>query len=60
MYRDLYVIVDQVNALETTENDSRKARKELVVKWLDTIRFNHRYIFSATADENSYRKADRK
>jgi len=59
-HRDLYIFVDQVNALEITENDSCKATKVLVLKWLRAMRFKHPYIFSATANENSNREVDRK
>jgi hypothetical protein len=59
-HRDLDIIVDQVNALEITENDSCKATKVLALRWLRAMRFKHRYIFSATANENSNREVDRK
>jgi len=59
-YQDLYIIVDQVNALESTGNDSRKATKDQVIKWLDALRFRHRHVFSASANETSNREADRK
>jgi len=58
--RDVYIIVDQVNALEATENDSCKEEKVQALRWLRALRFNHRYIFSASANENSNREADRK
>jgi hypothetical protein len=58
--RDIYIIVDQVNTLEATGDGSRKERKAQVLCWLDALRFNHRYIFSASANENSNRDADRK
>ncbi|KAM6502225.1 hypothetical protein JOM56_002202 [Amanita muscaria] len=57
-HQDLYVIVDQVNALETTGiDDNMKAQARAL---LGTMRFKHRYIFSASANENSNREADRK
>lgn len=59
-YQDLYIIVDQVNALESEENDNLKAQKSLVSRWLAALRFQHRYIFSASANEVSNREADRK
>ena len=60
--RDLYIIVDQVNALEIAENDGRKAPTRQAINWLNALRLNHptRYIFSASANENSNREADRK
>jgi len=60
--RDVYIIVDQVNTLEVTEKDSCKEEKVQVLRWLRALRFNHptRYIFSASANENSNREADRK
>ena len=58
--RDIYIVVDQVNALENAGNDSRKAKKVQVLNWLDALRFKHRYIFSASANETSNREADRK
>ena len=58
--RDVYIMVDQVNALETSENDSSHTEKGLALKWLRAMRFEHRYIFSASANENSNREADRK
>jgi len=58
-YEDLYIIVDQVNALESKKNDHRKAKKALVLDWLDALRFKHRYVFSASANEASNREADR-
>jgi hypothetical protein len=60
--RDVYIIVDQVNTLdlEAKGDDLRKERKAQVVRWLDALRFNNRYIFSASANENSNRDADRK
>ena len=55
--RDVYIIVDQVNALEFIENDRRKEKKVQVSDWLDALRFRHRYIFSASANEDSNREA---
>jgi hypothetical protein len=59
-YEDLYIIIDQVNALESEENDSCKDKKTMVLNCLDALRFKHRYIFSASANESSNREADRK
>jgi len=60
-HSDLYIIVDQVNALDiVADNDSRKAKKVQALNWLDALRFNHRYVFSASANEASNREADRK
>jgi hypothetical protein len=56
----VYIIVDQMNTLEVTQDDSLKERKALVIRWLDSLRFNHRYIFSASANEISNRDAVRK
>ena len=58
--RDVYIIVDEVNALEFTENDRRKEKKVQVSDWLDALRFRHRYIFSASANEDSNREASKK
>ena len=58
--RDIYIIVDQVNTLEPTGDDSLKKRKAQALCWLGALRFNHRYIFSASANEYSNRDADRK
>jgi IstB-like ATP binding protein len=58
--REVYIIVDQVNTLEVVEKDGRKDKKVQATNWLDALRFNHRYIFSASANENSNRDADRK
>jgi len=58
--RDVYIIVDQVNALEFIENDRRKEKKVQVSNWLNALRFRHRYMFSASADEVYYREAYRK
>ncbi|KAM6502196.1 hypothetical protein JOM56_002173 [Amanita muscaria] len=57
-HQGLYVIVDQVNALETTGVDDHMKAKARA--WLGPMRFKHRYIFSASANENSNREADRK
>lgn len=59
-YEDLYIIVEQVNALESEENDNCKAKKTQVSNWLDALRFKHCYIFSASANEASNCEADRK
>ena len=57
---DLYFIVDQVNALDSEENDNCRGKKEQVVTWLDALRYKDRYIFSASPNEASNREADRK
>jgi hypothetical protein len=54
-HRDLYIIVDQVNALKTADSTGNH-RKEV----LNAMRFQHRYLFSASANEDSNREADRK
>lgn len=54
---DIYIIVDQVNALRVEENDGRREKKVRVLDWLDNLRSDHRYIFSASANENSNREA---
>ena len=58
--RDIYIIVDQMNTLEPTGDDSLKERKAQALCWLDALRFNHRYIFCASANEISNQDADRK
>ena len=60
--QDVYIIVDQVNALEVEVDDKRRAPMLQAQRWLDALRFNHptRYIFSASANELSNREADRK
>jgi len=57
---DVYIIVDQVNVLEFTENDPIREIKVQVLKWLNALRFRHRYIFSASANERSTREAYKK
>jgi hypothetical protein len=58
--RDVYIIVDQVNALESTKTDSCREDKVRASRWLRALRFNHRYIFSASANETSNRDAETK
>jgi hypothetical protein len=60
--QDLYIIVNQTNALEIAEDDSRGAPTLQAIHWLDALRLNHptHYIFSASANEKSNRDADRK
>lgn len=58
--RYLYVVVDQMNALELSANDERAAKKSQVRDWLDRMKRNHRYIFSASANEKSSREAHMK
>jgi len=57
---DVYIIVDQVNALDAKENDSRREKQVQVLNWLEKLRSKHRYIFSASANENSNREAYKK
>jgi len=45
-HRDLYIIVDQVNALEDEESNTCKAKE-----CLKGLRLDHLYIFSASANE---------
>jgi hypothetical protein len=60
--RDVYIIVDQVNALEFTENDCLKEKKVQVSDWLDILNNRHRYIFTSSSadDEVSNREACKK
>jgi predicted AAA+ superfamily ATPase len=62
MPSDVYVIIDQVNALEATSDDSHNLEemKGQALRWLGALRFCRRYIFSASANERSNRDADRK
>ena len=55
--REVYIIVDQVNALESETN---KEVKDQVSRWLRTLRSNHRYLFSASANEKSNQDAEKK
>ena len=59
-HQNVYIIVDQVNALDPAENDSLMKAKVQASRWLRLLRFKHRYIFSASANEISNREADRK
>ncbi|KIM48927.1 hypothetical protein M413DRAFT_15175 [Hebeloma cylindrosporum] len=56
-YEDLYVIIDQVNALQSEEHENNKDDKALASKCLDRLRVKHRYLFSASANETVYRRA---
>jgi hypothetical protein len=56
-YRDLYVIIDQFNALELKpESDPMAEKKKQARNWLDRMKFNHLYIYSASANEQSGRE----
>ncbi|KAF8343536.1 hypothetical protein F5887DRAFT_918364 [Amanita rubescens] len=57
---DVYIIVDQVNALESTNTDNRREAKNRVLGWLGNLRSSHRYIFSASANEASNRDAEKR
>ena len=57
---DVYVVIDQVNALESTNTDSRREAKNRILGWLGNLRSRHRYIFSASANETSNRDAEKK
>jgi hypothetical protein len=58
---DRYLIVDQLNALESSSNnDPSKRAKEEAVTLLGKMSFNHRYIYSASANEQSNRDVDLK
>jgi len=55
----VYFIVDQVNVLELGgRNASLDQEKLKVTKWLKKVQLCHRYIFSASANENSNAPAD--
>jgi len=56
----LYVIVDQYNALELKKDEELTAAKTEVRRWLDRMKRNHRYIFSASANEKSSREVHTK
>jgi hypothetical protein len=58
-HTDLYVIVDQRNALEVGNiNDEHATKKAQVRGWLDQMKIRHRYIYSASANETSSRDAN--
>jgi len=57
---DVYIIVDQVNALEFIDNDRHKEQKTQASAWLDLMRSSHRYMFSSSANEDYNREAHRK
>jgi len=42
------------------DNDSAKEAKVQASRWLRALRFKHRYVFSASANEISNQEADRK
>jgi phosphoribosyl-AMP cyclohydrolase len=60
--QDLYIIVDQVNALDISEDDGCRAPTLQAIHWLDVWRLNHLtcYIFSASVNETSNQEVDRK
>lgn len=58
--RDIYIIVDQMNVLEVEEKDICEREKVNVSQWLRNLRFRHRYMFSASANEKSNREAYKK
>lgn len=59
---DVYIIIDQVNVLElvTGNSDGRNDRKIQVIAWLDLLKPRNRYLFSASANENSNREIFKK
>jgi energy-coupling factor transporter ATP-binding protein EcfA2 len=58
---DLYIIVDQLNALEVADNNASNARKaEQAEQAVQAMMFGHRFIFSASANEATSREADGK
>ena len=59
-WKNLYVVVDQMNSLEAVQQDERAEKKKKVRDWLDRMRSGHRYIFSASANEISSREAHTK
>jgi len=54
------ILCQSIKISETTENDTRSAKKVLVSNWLDAMRNNNRSIFSALANEYSNRGVDGK
>jgi hypothetical protein len=54
-HKDLYIVVDQLNAFEVASNDASNARRVV-----QAMKFGRRYIFSASADEETNREADGK
>jgi hypothetical protein len=60
-HKDIYFIVDQLNALELDlQNPSLDAEKSKVLVWLGKMSWRHRYIFSASANEKTNRVADKR
>jgi hypothetical protein len=62
---DNYLLVDQINALDEEDsgidgNRKPDITKETVQRWLNRMKFNHYYIFSASANEKSSRDANMK
>ena len=58
-YPNLYVIVDQRNALEVGDRKGEHAdRKMTILAWLDEMKMSHRYIYSASANEISSQDAN--
>jgi hypothetical protein len=60
-HRHLYFIVDQLNVLEVGGHTaSLDDEKRQVMKWLNKMQLNHKYIFSASANEKSNAQFDMK
>ena len=60
-HTDRYLVVDQLNVLEVDpDSDSLKATKEGIYRQLNEMRFAHRYIYSASANEKANRDVDLK
>jgi Cdc6-like AAA superfamily ATPase len=59
-YPNLYIIVDQLNALEVKEDDPLTQAKNHASQLLNRLKYRHRYIFCASANEKSNRQADTK
>jgi energy-coupling factor transporter ATP-binding protein EcfA2 len=49
----LYIVVDQVDALEADEDDGRNQLKSRIEEQLYTLAYKHHYIFSASANEKT-------
>lgn len=60
--RDVYIIVDQMNALELVDNNGDRGNEMRIqiTSWLNLLRARHRFIFSASANEDSNREASNK
>ncbi|KAF8630231.1 hypothetical protein AX15_003033, partial [Amanita polypyramis BW_CC] len=57
---DVYIIIDQVNVLGVGGDGGRGEKEVRVLNWLDNLRSDQQYIFSASVNENSNRGAYKK